>query len=64
MLMIIKLLARELALSHFILILMRRNGMFRDGVAVTFFNGLGIADVGGGYAVVVRLGGVGVGVGD
>lgn len=45
LLMVIKLLARELACADFHLVLMRRDAMLRDRIAVAVFNGLG--DVGG-----------------
>ena len=43
--MIIKLLARELTLADFVLILVRRDAVFADGIAMAVFNGFG--DVGG-----------------
>jgi hypothetical protein len=43
--MIIKILARELAFAHFILVLVRRNAVFFDSITVAVFNGLG--DIGG-----------------
>jgi hypothetical protein len=54
--MIIKLLARELALADFILVLVRRDAVFFDAVAVAVLDGFG----GIGVGVVVRwLGGFG-----
>jgi hypothetical protein len=41
LLMIIKLLARELALANFILVFVRRDAVFADGIAVAVFNRLG-----------------------
>lgn len=41
LLMIIELLARELALANFVLILMRGDAVFGDAVAVAVFHGLG-----------------------
>jgi hypothetical protein len=47
LLMIIKLLARELALADFVLVLVRRDTVFVDAIAVAVFNGLGdVGDVG------------------
>jgi hypothetical protein len=43
--MIIKLLARELTLADFALVLVRRNAVFANGIAMAIFNGFG--DVGG-----------------
>ena len=45
LLMIVKLLARELALADFVLVLVRGDAVFGDAVAVAVFHGLG--DVGG-----------------
>jgi hypothetical protein len=39
--MIIKLLAREFALTDFVLVLVRRDAVFQYGVAVAVFHGLG-----------------------
>lgn len=39
--MIIKLLARELALADFSLVLMRRNAMLLNRIAMAIFDGLG-----------------------
>lgn len=45
--MVIKLLARELALANFLLVLMRGDAVFLDGIAMAIFNGLGdVFDVG------------------
>jgi hypothetical protein len=38
--MVVKLLARELALADFVLVLARRNAVFLDGVTVAIFHGL------------------------
>lgn len=43
--MVIELLARELALADFVLVLARCDAVFGDGIAMAVFNGLG--DVGG-----------------
>lgn len=56
--MIIKLLARELALTDFVLVLMRRDAMFFDGIAMAVFNGLGHVRGVGGFVAVPRLGGI------
>jgi hypothetical protein len=55
---IIKLLARELALANFVLVFVRRDAVFVDAIAMAVFNGLG--DVGGvgGFVAVPWLGGV------
>jgi len=45
LLMIVKLLARKLALADFVLVLVRGDAMLGDAVAVAVFHGLG--DVGG-----------------
>lgn len=46
--MIIKLLARELALANFLLVFVRRDAVFFDAIAMAVFNGLGdIGSVGG-----------------
>jgi hypothetical protein len=39
--MIIKLLARELALANSVLVLVRRHAVFFDAIAMAVFNGLG-----------------------
>ena len=43
--MIIELLARELTLTNFVLVLARRDSVLIDGITMAVFNGLG--DVGG-----------------
>lgn len=43
--MVIKLLVRELALANFVLVLVRRDAVFFDAIAMAVFNGLG--DIGG-----------------
>ena len=45
LLMVVKLLARELALANFVLVLVRGDAVFGDAVAVAVFHGLG--NVGG-----------------
>jgi hypothetical protein len=57
LLMIIKLLARELALADFILVFVRRDAMFGDGIAVSVFNGLGGFGTVGGFVTDLWLGG-------
>jgi hypothetical protein len=56
--MIIKLLARELALANFVLVLVRCDAVFVDAIAMAVFNGLG--DVGGvvGFVAVPWLVGI------
>lgn len=50
--MIIKLLARELALANFVLVLVRRDAVFFDTITMAVFNGLGDVDSRGGFVVV------------
>ena len=50
---VIELLARELALAHFILILVRCDAVFSDAIAMAVFNGLG--DVGSGLCGFVAV---------
>jgi hypothetical protein len=57
LLMIIKLLARELALADFILVFVRRDAVFGDGIAVAIFNGLGGFGAVGGFVADLWLGG-------
>jgi hypothetical protein len=58
LLMIIKLLARELALANFVLVLSRRDTVFVDAIAMAVFNGLGDVGGGGGFVAVPWLGGM------
>jgi uncharacterized membrane protein YgcG len=58
LLMIIKLLARELALADFVLVLVRRDTVFVDAIAMAVFDGLGdVGDVGG-FVEVPWMGGI------
>lgn len=57
--MVIKLLMRELAHTHLILVLMRRNAMLLNRVAMAVFHGLGL--VGGVVCFVAVPGAVVVG---
>lgn len=52
--MIVKFFAREFALANFVLVLVRRDAVFVDAIAMAVFNGLG--DVGGvgGFVLVSR----------
>jgi hypothetical protein len=56
--MIIKLLARELALADSVLVLVRRNAVFQDCVAVPIFDGLGDVVRVFGFVAVAWLGGI------
>ena len=56
--MIIKLLARELALANFVLVIVRRDAVFVDAIAMAVFNGLGDVGGGGGFVAVHWLGGI------
>jgi hypothetical protein len=50
--MVIKLLARELALADFVLVLVRRNAVLGDTIAMTIFNRFGdVVGIGGFVAV-------------
>jgi hypothetical protein len=55
--MIVELLARELALADFILVFVRRDAMFVDGIAMAVFNGLWDVGSVGGFVAVPWLGG-------
>ena len=57
--MIIKLLARKLALTNFFLVLVRRDAVLIDAIAMAVFNGLG--DIGGvgGFVAMSWLGSLG-----
>jgi hypothetical protein len=56
--MIIKLLARELALADSVLVLVRRNAVFQDRVAVPVFDGLGDVVRVFGFMAVAWFGGI------
>lgn len=56
--MIIKLLARELALADFVLVLVRCDAVFADGITMAVFNGLGGVGGVGGFVAVPWLGGI------
>jgi len=58
LLMVVKLLARELALANFVLVLVCRDAVFVDAIAMAVFNGLG--DVGGvlGFVAMPRSAGI------
>jgi hypothetical protein len=55
--MIIKLFIRELALANFILVLVRRDAVFLDAIAMAVFNRLGGVGTVGGFMAVRWLGG-------
>lgn len=57
--MVIKLLARELALSDFVLVLVRSDAVFLDSISMTVFNGLGNVRGVSSFVAVPRLGGIG-----
>jgi hypothetical protein len=56
--MVIKLLARELALADFLLVLVRRNAVFGDAITMAVFNGLGDVRGVGGFVAVPWLAGI------
>ena len=57
--MVIELLARELALANFVLVLVRRDAVFFDAIAMAVFDGLGdVGGVGGRSVAVPWLGGI------
>jgi hypothetical protein len=55
--MVIKFLARELALSDSVLVLVRGDAVFLNGIAMTVFNRLGYIRGVGGFMAVPWLGG-------
>jgi hypothetical protein len=56
--MIIKLFAREFALADSVLVLVRRNAVFQDRVAVPVFDGLGDVVCVLGFVAVAWFGGI------
>ena len=56
--MIVKFFAREFALANFVLVLVCRDAVFVDAIAMAVFNGFG--DIGGvgGFVAVAWLGGI------
>lgn len=58
LLVVVKLLTRELALANFVLVFVRGDAVFGDAVAVAVFHGLG--DVGGvlGFVAMAWLGAI------